>query len=387
VGKKIKCTSYDHGLFKRGKRGIWYFTFQFNGQTIYQSSRSTSKTIADAAMRERRRELERGINHVVKRERVPLFRLAANEWLKGKVVASAPATAALYNHFVRSLSEQFGDRLISDIDHSDVIGLQRKRLQEGKNPRTVNLEISTLRQILRAHGLWAGIGDHIRHLRERQDIGRAIPHNEETRLLDAIRQSRSPALLPMFILAVDTGLRADELRHLRHRDLNLNWNNGTIERGLLTVSKSKTECGTGRTVPFTRRACAVLTLWLSRFPRTELEDYVFPAYRVGLCGNGRAPHAYGFEQSQPIGEWKKAWNDVCQKAGVKYRWHDLRHTFISRIAENPAVSEQTIMALAGHVSKAMLARYSHIRQAAKQTAIAGLEASLLRAEAAGIEAD
>jgi hypothetical protein len=34
----------------------------------------------------------------------------------------------------------------------------------------------------------------------------------------------------------------------------------------------------------------------------------------------------------------------------------LRHTFVSRLAENPAVSEQTIMALAGHVSKSMLAR-------------------------------
>ena len=65
---------------------------------------------------------------------------------------------------------------------------------------------------------------------------------------------------------------------------------------------------------------------------------------------------------------------VCRAAGVRYRWHDLRHTFISRLAENPVVSEQTIMALAGHVSKSMLARYSHIRQAAKQTAIDSLEA-------------
>jgi hypothetical protein len=40
----------------------------------------------------------------------------------------------------------------------------------------------------------------------------------------------------------------------------------------------------------------------------------------------------------------------------------LLRAFVSRLAENPAVSEQTIMALAGHVSKSMLARYSHIRQ-------------------------
>jgi hypothetical protein len=73
-----------------------------------------------------------------------------------------------------------------------------------------------------------------------------------------------------------------------------------------------------------------------------------------------------------MGEWKKAWSGACEKAGLKYRWHDLRHTFVTRIAENPMLSEETIKALAGHVSTKMLERYSHIRVAAKQTAIEGL---------------
>ncbi|HEY6418246.1 MAG TPA: hypothetical protein VIX59_04515 [Candidatus Binataceae bacterium] len=41
-------------------------------------------------------------------------------------------------------------------------------------------------------------------------------------------------------------------------------------------------------------------------------------------------------------------------AKVDYRWHDLRHTFVTRLAENPSVSEETIRALAGHVSRRML---------------------------------
>jgi integrase len=58
---------------------------------------------------------------------------------------------------------------------------------------------------------------------------------------------------------------------------------------------------------------------------------------------------------------------------IRYRWHDLRHTFISRLAENPNVSEQTIRALAGHVSRQVLERFGHIRSQAKQAAIRGLE--------------
>jgi len=70
-----------------------------------------------------------------------------------------------------------------------------------------------------------------------------------------------------------------------------------------------------------------------------------------------------------------SYHTALKKAGVHYRWHDLRHTFISRLAESPAVSEQTIKALAGHVSKQMLERYSHIRTRAKEQAIAALHAS------------
>jgi hypothetical protein len=47
---------------------------------------------------------------------------------------------------------------------------------------------------------------------------------------------------------------------------------------------------------------------------------------------------------------------------------------VSWLVENPAAWEQTITTLVGHVSKSMLARYSHIRIAAEQAAIDALEA-------------
>jgi integrase len=82
---------------------------------------------------------------------------------------------------------------------------------------------------------------------------------------------------------------------------------------------------------------------------------------------------YGVDLTRPMGSWKTAWKTACKEAGVKYRWHDLRHTFVSRLAENASVSEETIRSLAGHVSRQMLQRYSHIRVQAKRDAIAVLE--------------
>jgi len=53
---------------------------------------------------------------------------------------------------------------------------------------------------------------------------------------------------------------------------------------------------------------------------------------------------------------------------VKGRWHDARHTLITELAESGA-GDETIMAIAGHVSRQMLKRYSHIRTQAKRNAL------------------
>jgi len=177
------------------------------------------------------------------------------------------------------------------------------------------------------------------------------------------------------------------MRQLRQCDLTLTWCDGAIQTGWLKVSRSKTEGGTGRTIPLSSRTCAILTLWLSRFSSAPADGYLFPRHMTGFASDKRKPFVYAVDFSRPSSEWKSAWVAACHSAGVRYRWHDLRHTFVSRLAENPLVSEQTIMALAGHVSKSMLARYSHIRQAAKQVAIDALEAGRQAWDAVDSEGD
>src|SRR5438270_8175915 len=59
---------------------------------------------------------------------------------------------------------------------------------------------------------------------------------------------------------------------------------------------------------------------------------------------------------------------VREKAGVKGRWHDNRHTLVTELAESGA-GDEVIMSIAGHVSRAMLSRYSHVRMEAKRRAL------------------
>jgi integrase len=367
-------------LYKRG--GIWWYKFKFQGQSIRESSTSGSRTIAREAEHARRRELETAVNRIRRRDPMPLFRVAAQGWLAEKVGLSQK-TVLGYQQRTAPLREEFGDRLVCDLTRDDVLSYRAKRLAAKKSPRTVNYEICCLRGILDGYGLWGAVSRKLSHLKENHNVGQAISADDENKLLIACNQSLSPSLFPLFILAIDTGLRASELRALRCKDLTITWSAGPIGCGELVVPKSKTEAGKGRSIPLTQRGCAILSNWLARFPAATADHYVFPRHSVRMVSGGKESIICAVVPGEQVQSWQRAWRKVLKDADLKYRWHDLRHTFVTRLAENPNISEETIRALAGHVSKEMLQRYSHIRVAAKRDAIAALERDRLHNSPAG----
>jgi len=114
-----------------------------------------------------------------------------------------------------------------------------------------------------------------------------------------------------------------------------------------------------------------------RSPRrsADLDSYVFPFHRIGLAGSDRKAWLWDVKLDRPMGQWsyKSAFDTAQRQSGVVCRFYDARHTFVTRLAENPRVSIETIRQLAGHVNDRMLARYAHIRAHATREAIATLE--------------
>ena len=85
----------------------------------------------------------------------------------------------------------------------------RDRERRGFKPRRINFELALLRMVLTHFGVWGSVKGRIRLLGEPHDVGRAISREDEERILTAIGHSRSPALLPLFVLTVDAGLRTN----------------------------------------------------------------------------------------------------------------------------------------------------------------------------------
>lgn len=73
-----------------------------------------------------------------------------------------------------------------------------------------------------------------------------------------------------------------------------------------------------------------------------------------------------------IGDNKKWWIAALKEAEIEnFRWHDLRHTFCSRLAQQGS-SLKIIQEAAGHKTIAMSARYAHMDQSSLRSAMAAL---------------
>src|SRR5690349_5610330 len=168
-------------VYKRGD--TWWFKFKFAGQTIRESSKSGSKTVAKDAERARRRELEFGYNGIEKQERAQLFGVIADNWLEVKRAHLAERSVIIEKLNLKHLKPTFGSMLICDIKADSIAAYQRGRLREHAAPKTINLEVGTLRAILRKQRVWANIQPDVKMLRVREDVGRALSQEEEQVLL------------------------------------------------------------------------------------------------------------------------------------------------------------------------------------------------------------
>jgi integrase len=246
--------------------------------------------------------------------------------------------------------------------------------------------MGVIRRVLKRAKRWHIVGSDLRPLKERRGVGRALLPEEKQHLLNAaaLRPEWQIARLAA-ILALNTTMRGGELKGLLWRDVDL------IER-TVSIRKSKTEAGE-RVIPLNSDAfSAVIDLFhrAAASAGTEPLHYVFPS-----CENGK------IDPTKPQKSWRTAWrkltrtiecpqcgriqnpgktcaNSACEvdisrvvspTAGL--RFHDLRHHAITELAESRA-SDQTIMAIAGHVSQKMLSHYSHVRLDPKRKALDAL---------------
>jgi integrase len=365
-------------VFRYKGSKVWTMDFIFHGQRIRETTGTRSKTLALKIETKRRRDLEEGAAGIKKAQAPRLLAVAADEWLDMKKASLASRSVQIEKANLVHLLPELGRKLACDIEARDVARYQQKRLGEDASPKTVNLEIGTLRAILKRTGNWARLQPEVTMLTTLDNVGRAISTKEEAALLKGCAQSRSRSLVPFVTLAIESGARYGVIRTLQ-------WKSIDFENQCLRWGKDKTAAGTGRVVPLSQRAVAALSFWATHFPERKPEHYVFPAERYGAGGDKFSVKAYHVDPARPIGSIKEAWEAAKVRAGkilegaedeeaemrnapqpepvkaLHCRFHDLRHTTVSRML-NAGVPIAKVAKVVGWSSATMVrmaARYGH----------------------------
>jgi integrase len=345
--------------------------FFLDGRRHRGSTGTASKPQAIKEERHQRERLEKTYSQVIEEEareqQRKTVQAAAGEFLLDYRLKHESSRFAEYA--LGHVTDHLGKKLVVEITPTVVKRYQTDRLAEEAGPKSINDEVLLLLR------LCGDQGDLIRaKLRREKSLklktppspGRAYTADEKARMLAEAQKLRSKNIYPALVVDLNCGLRDKELRELRWRQIDL------VHKKTLTVGKSKTEAGTGRVIPLNELVLAALeahAAWYTRrFGECRPEWYVFPA------GKGQ-PN----DPTSPVTTLKTAWTKVRNKAKVVGRWHDNRHTLVTELAESGA-GDEVIMSIAGHVSRAMLSRYSHVRMEAKRRALDEIAARQRSAE-------
>jgi integrase len=299
-------------LYKRGK--VYWSAIWIDGVRQMRSLETGNRRRAEELEQRWRDELHTQRFQLSNyKPEMPLAELWARFLAEGEVKAYHRDRAKLLLPF-------FAEMSIGQITKNDIARYRKQRhadylkKQDSDGPQplsetTVNRDVEVIRHLL----FWAvdeGIiaANPIARIRTARERGKRRPVltvADELKLLATC----SKHLKPIVMAALDTGMRRGEL-------LNQDWRDIDFDRKVLSVTHSKTAEGEHRLIPLTTRLYALLD---------------------GMRQTSGVIFTY---EKQPIHRLKTGWAGALRRAGIPYlRFHDLRHTFNSRLADLGVIAD------------------------------------------------
>jgi integrase len=312
----------DRGITQRKDRKGWWVRLYANGRQ--QWFRCDTKSQAKALYGRLKAEHREG-RYFEKAHAVPFVEIAqdyiqaldARRRRKGDDRARMNCwLSAFRDQDAATISPRQIEKVLTDLQN------------RGKRPATLIRHLAVLKATFnRAIRLGLLSNNPTRRVKTQKPnnmLVRYLTDEQEAILMDHM----PPHYHGIVLTALNTGLRQGELFRLTWADID--WN-----VGVLTVNETK--AGERRRVPMNSTVVSVLTELKTSGPTRE--EPIFTHSERYL---------------------RRAFDKAVKAAGLTpFRFHDLRHTFASRLAMQGA-NDRTLMALGGWKSPAMLSRYAHL---------------------------
>jgi integrase len=244
---------------------------------------------------------------------------------------------------VADVLDDFAARPARKYVGKDAVGRRLYRDHHNRSGRTVNRYKAALSAVLTwaKHKRltpkgWRNPCHDVKGAPEGAGRVRYLTAEERSNLLASARISAWPKLYLLILMAITTGARRGELLSLRYRDLSL-----PIEREVTgTATLPRTKNGDARVLVLTPTVCVEI----KRHGVGSPDALLFPGK---------------FKRDQPY-SITEAWSRAVRNAQLEdFKFHDLRHTHASYLAQSGASLLEIADSL-GHRTMAMVKRYSHL---------------------------
>jgi len=341
MSQKGKTWSYPFGsvflrLTKTAKER-WYIYYRVEGKRVRQVvENAQSRADALKVLQIRVADAFRGKHGFKKEDKIIKFEELADLYLENfKTKKSAQEDRCRMEAHLKPF---FGKMELKEISPLLIQKYRTKRLNAGVKYSTTNRELALLKVMFSKAIDWGYAKMNpvkkVKFFSEKDtQKERILSKEEETRLL----KTSSEDLKPIILTALHTGMRRKEILNLRWKDVELD------KRQLKALN---TKGGKNRIIPINDVLLGQLIKLKKMYGKKE---FVFP-----------------IRQFRGI---RTAFEKARKKAAIDdLRFHDLRHTFATRLVEN-GVDLITVKELLGHHSVIVTQRYTHSNAEQKRKAV------------------
>jgi Site-specific recombinase XerD len=288
------------GLVKRGK--VWWMNVMYEGSRIRRSTGTGDKRLAEAILGKVRSQIVEGVFFEKSLEQDRTFEDMMTRYMAERSILKAPKSRIRDASALKHLLPMFGEQLLGHITPKRVAEYKVQRRLEGAAPATTNKELQLMRHAFNlAMREWEWCRENPMHRvsleQVRNEVDRWLTADEEDRLLAA----SSPWLQEM-----------------------------------------KSKNGTRRTIPL----------------NATVYDLLATKQAAAGASSGpvfKTPLGHTLQVRFLVREFCEA----RDRAGIPdFRFHDLRHTFATRLVQR-GIDLYKVQRLLGHKTSTMTQRYAH----------------------------